>query len=183
MLISDEYRKEQERLHAKGGYGVIAKKFAPLVAGLMENNQIKHILDYGCGKNNSLLAGFRKMGYKKNFKYQAYDPGVPKYSEPPVPAELVCCIDVLEHIEPELLEDVLDHLCSLTEVLTFLTVHTGPAAKTLSDGRNAHLIQKPPEWWLPKFQERWTMQTFQLTPHGFWFVGHNQDLALEEQAA
>jgi hypothetical protein len=148
----------------------------------MESNQIKHLLDYGCGKNTSLLKGFRDEGYKKDFTYQAYDPGVPKFADDPIPAEMVTCIDVLEHIEPELLDDVLDHLEELTEVVCFLTVHCGPAGKVLSDGRNAHLIQKPPEWWLPKLQQRFTMQTYQLTKHGFWFIGHNQDLSLEGQA-
>jgi hypothetical protein len=26
-------------------------------------------------------------------------------------------------------------------------IHTGPSSKTLSDGRNAHLIQRPSAWW------------------------------------
>ena len=49
----------------------------------------------------------------------------------------------------------------------FFTIHTGKAGKTLSDGRNAHLIQQPAEWWLPKILERWTLQSFQARPKGF----------------
>ena len=80
---------------------------------------------------------------------------------------MVVCIYVLEHIEPECLEDVLDHLESLTEQVLFATVHTGPAGKILPDGRNAHLIQKPSEWWLPKFMERWHLQGYHARTNGF----------------
>jgi hypothetical protein len=37
----------------------------------------------------------------------------------------------------------------------------------LPDGRNAHLIQEPPEWWLPKLLERFDLYTFQRMPGGF----------------
>jgi hypothetical protein len=85
---------------------------------------------------------------------------------------MVACIDVLEHIEPLCLKAVLDHLKALTEGLIFLTVHTGHAVKTLSDGRNAHLTQKPLTWWLPKLWKRWDLQTVQVTgEHGFYVIG------------
>lgn len=44
---------------------------------------------------------------------------------------------MLEHIEPEFLDDVVDDLSVLTKHLCFLTVHVGEAKKVLSDGRNA----------------------------------------------
>lgn len=125
---------------------------------------VDHLLDYGCGHNLSLRENLKPV---KEFRYQAYDPGVPEYADDPVPAEMVVCIDVLEHIEPECLEDVLDHLESLTERVLFCTVHTGPAGKVLPDGRNAHLIQKPSEWWLPKFMDRFILQGFHTRGNGF----------------
>jgi len=119
--------------------------------------EIEHLLDYGCGRNLSLQKNLKP---ERQFRYQCYDPGVPEYSDPPVPAELVVCIDVLEHVEPGCLEDVLDHLEELTEKVCFATVHTGPAGKNLPDGRNAHLIQQPAEWWLPQFTDRFRLQGF-----------------------
>lgn len=105
-------------------------------------------------------------------QYQAYDPGVPRFSSAPVPAEMVACIDVLEHIEPEYLNGVLDDLARLTESVLFASVHTGPAIKVLSDGRNAHLTQQPLNWWLPEFMDRFELQTVQTTSeHGFFIVG------------
>lgn len=85
---------------------------------------------------------------------------------------MVACIDVLEHIEPELLENVLDDLCRLAEAVVFLTVTTIAAFKTLSDGRNAHLTQQPMSWWMPKFFDRWDIQTMQgISEHSFFVIG------------
>ena len=33
--------------------------------------------------------------------------------------------------------------------------HLKPAKKSLPDGRNAHLIQRPAEWWKKKLAKRW----------------------------
>ncbi|MHC4302579.1 MAG: hypothetical protein ACYS7Y_35410 [Planctomycetota bacterium] len=95
---------------------------------------------------------------------------MPEYAEDPAPAEMVACIDVLEHVEPDCLDAVMDHLEELTERLLFCTVHTGPAGKKLPDGRNAHLIQHPPEWWLPKFIERFHLQGYHARRNGFELV-------------
>ena len=159
MLITPDYQKQQESLHAskKINYGTVGANYGPMVGEIIDNLEINHLLDYGCGHNVSLQTTLKQ---KRPFRYQCYDPGVPEYAGDPEPAELVVCIDVLEHIEPDCLTDVLDHLESLTQQILFATVHTGPAGKVLPDGRNAHLIQKPYEWWLPKFTERWTLQNF-----------------------
>jgi hypothetical protein len=78
---------------------------------------------------------------------------------------------VLEHIEPQYLEQVLDHLVELTEVVAFITIHTGPAMKTLPDGRNAHLTQEPIEWWLAKILVRWDLQTVQkVGDHNYYTI-------------
>jgi hypothetical protein len=66
----------------------------------------------------------------------------------------------LEHIEPERLGLVLDHLRSKALKRALFSIHLGPAAKVLSDGRNAHLIQEPPEWWLPQIMARFKLLTF-----------------------
>jgi hypothetical protein len=129
--------------------------------------EIDHLLDYGCGHNLSLRKNLKPL---RPFTYQAYDPGVPEYSDPPKPSQMVVSIDVLEHIEPDLIDNVLDHLEELTEQVLFCTVHTGPAGKMLPDGRNAHLIQEPPEWWIPKFTDRFAMQGFHSRGNGFELV-------------
>ena len=167
MLISENYRKEQQRLHEKYNYGVVGKEFAPMVSTIANSLQIGHLLDYGCGSRLSLV---KNLKIDHECTIQTYDPGVPRFAERPFPAEMVACIDVLEHIEPECLDDVLDDLERVTLTIGFFTVHTGPAGKKLSDGRNAHLIQQPMEWWLPKIWERFDIHTFQATANGFYLI-------------
>lgn len=167
MLISEQYREEQKALHAKGNYGTASLEFGGIVSGLVEKTGSQTLLDYGCGSMQNL-----KTVLDCDVMYLGYDPAVPEFSTK-VPSDLVVCIDVLEHIEPELLENVLDDLQKLTKKWAFMTVHTSAAKKTLSDGRNAHLIQQPPAWWLPKFLSRWELKEFRATPHGFFLLCHS----------
>jgi len=167
-LISDAYRTEQERLHATGTYVTASIAYVPMVSQIVERMQVSHLLDYGCGSLTNLA---KHLKVKSKLTYQAYDPAVPRFSKPPVPAQMVACIDVLEHIEPAYLTGVLDDLKRLTEGIAFITVHTGPAVKVLSDGRNAHLTQQPLEWWLPKLWERFDIQTVQAMDNGFYVIG------------
>ncbi len=87
------------------------------------------------------------------------DPCIPEYADPPPPCDLVYCGDVLEHVEPDCLNAVLNDLRRLTLKAVLLVICTGPAAKTLQDGRNAHLIQEGPRWWLDALDERWEIDS------------------------
>lgn len=167
MKITTAYRMEMERLHTTTEFGVMGGQYAPLVSQIVNKLRVTELLDYGCGKNTSLVKNL-KAGHELTI--QCYDPGVPEFAGEPMPMQMVACVDVLEHIEPECLDDVLDDLQRCTQVIGFFTVSTIPAEKTLSDGRNAHLIQQPPEWWIPKFMERFEIQTFQRTEGGFYVI-------------
>lgn len=166
-LISANGAADQQRLHASGDYGTASAQYAPMVSSIIEKMGVTHLLDYGCGAQCTLA---RSITIKQKITYQAYDPGVPRFAKLPMPAQMVCCIDVLEHIEPDKLEGVLDHLTALCEGIVFFTVTTIPAMKTLEDGRNAHLIQEPMSWWLPKLWDRFDLQTVQVTNEGSFCV-------------
>lgn len=146
VLISGEYLKEQRRMHRNARYGAAAKKFSSLVKELIIERKPASILDYGAGKGSlGEILGFLLV----DVDFRQYDPGVKAIAKrPKTPADMVCCIDVLEHIEPKHLDEVIDHIRSLTSKWAFMTIHTGPAGKFLSDGRNAHLIQQPIGWWV-----------------------------------
>lgn len=166
-LISEDYLREQQRLHENPRYGVASIGYAPLIADLLRIQRLTSLADYGAGKRN-LQRRLSELGLN-DFEYLAYDPAFSEYGRPR-PADLVACIDVLEHIEPEHLDAVLDELASITRRLGFFTIHTGPAVKTLSDGRNAHLIQQPPAWWLARLSERFDVIHLQDVPKGFWVL-------------
>ena len=167
MTISAEYLEQQKQLHQNPDYGVASLEFAAWVIELAEKINAKSISDYGAGKCN-LQKKMSELG-QSNFEYFPYDPAFPEYGDPQK-ADLVCCIDVLEHIEPIYLEAVLGDLKSITSKMGFFTIHTGPAAKHLSDGRNAHLIQKPASWWLPQLCGHFELAHMQRSPGGFWII-------------
>jgi len=168
--ITEEYRRMQQELHKNPNYGVASLAFAPIVAELIRQTGVKSLSDYGAGKMN-LIKGLSAQGIN-NIRYFPYDPAFPEYGAPQ-PADLVCCIDVLEHIEPELLDNVIDDIGRITKGLGFFSIHMGPAAKILPDGRNAHLIQQPSSWWLPRLTRYFDilqLQSHQTMGNGFWVI-------------
>ena len=167
-LISEDYRAMQQQLHKNPDYGVASVHYAPLVAQVIEAVNVNELLDYGAGKGR--LGMTLKQNMKRPLTIHHYDPAIPEWSAPAKPCGFVACIDVLEHIEPALLDNVLDDLQRVTAGVGIFTVHTGPAVKFLTDGRNAHLIQQPPAWWLPKFLDRFDLASFNRMQMGFWVV-------------
>jgi hypothetical protein len=165
--ISEAYRDEQKRLHKNPNYGVASLSFAPIVKSILDAGGFDTLSDYGAGKQN-LWKRLKELG-KGGLSYQPFDPAFPDYGAP-LPADLVCCIDVLEHVEPDHLDAVLDDLARITRRVGFFTVHTGPAVKMLSDGRNAHIIQEQASWWLPRLCERFEIRHLQSIPEGFWVL-------------
>ena len=160
-LISEDYREQNRLLHENSNYGVAGKIYADICNKLALNFDCETILDYGCGKRTMET-------FLPHLEIAGYDPAVEEYSALPAPADLVICLDVLEHIEPEFLENVLNHLRDLTKKVILLSVSTRPAHKTLPDGRNAHLTVEPPEWWLPGILSRWDLFTFQKSDDQFY---------------
>lgn len=166
MLITEEYRKEQEDLHKNPNYGVASVSFAPMVTSIINNLAVEEMLDYGAGKGR--LAKSITPDHK--IAIELYDPAMPDYCDEPTPRDFVVCIDVLEHIEPDCLDDVLDDLKRVTKRYGFFTIHTGPAVKVLSDGRNAHLTQEDYKWWLPKLWSRFHIHNLTHTESGFFVI-------------
>ena len=172
-LISEEYRRLQEELHLNPNYGVASVQFAPIVTQILKQTGDREVLDYGAGKGR--LGAILASTLAPPPLVHNYDPAQPQWSTPPSPCGFVACIDVLEHIEPECLDAVLDDLRRVTRRHGFFTVHTGPAVKVLADGRNAHLIQQPPDWWLPRLMQRFELLQFRQLERGFWvFVAAKQ---------
>lgn len=138
--------------------------YAHLIRAICNKYRPEELLDYGCGKQ--ALRGALKI--KEG--YIGYDPALKGLDTPPNPADLVVCTDVLEHIEPDHLEGVLNDLQRVVKMVGFFAIHTSAAMHILPDGRNAHLIQEPLEWWLPKLMARFKVITLERSENGFWIV-------------
>jgi hypothetical protein len=150
-LASEEYRRLLREKHSSMVWGKHGHSHEPEVAQLISQLGVKSVLDYGCG-----CATLSKA--LPEVKVQEYDPGIPGKDHLPKPADLIVCTDVLEHIEPQLLDSVLRHIFLLARRAAYFVIATRPARELLPDGRNAHLIVQPPEWWLAKLQQQgWTI--------------------------
>lgn len=142
-LISPEYLQTQIVLHAEPrGYGGKGDKWANGVHQIAADYDCGSILDYGCGRG-MLAHALRGLGRP----CREYDPAIPGKDGRPAFADLVVCTDVLEHIEPDKLDTVLAHLRGLARKACFVVIATRPSNKTLTDGRNAHLILEQAAWW------------------------------------
>lgn len=169
MLISEEYRWLNSELHSRlDCWGGFSSDALSKVKYLIKTCEAQSVLDYGCGKGelSNILGSI----------VANYDPAIDEYVAEPDPADLVICMSVLEHIEPECLEAVLDHLASLAIKTVFLGVATVISSHVLADGRNSHLIVEAPEWWVPRLISRWDFQDGEIEPKGFWFVGKSKEI-------
>lgn len=151
-MISEEYRELNKQLHAdtKKIYGDDGGRWADYVISACRGGEFTSVLDYGCGKG-----ALRKAIYAKTPEFDVfeYDPAIEGKDESPSPVDLVFCGDVLEHIEPDYLDDVLSDINRCAEKGAILYIATNEAIKTLPDGRNAHLIQENLHWWFNKLSD------------------------------
>jgi len=144
-LISKKYIKLNNKLHETNLlYGTSTIKYEKIILKIINDYNITEMIDYGCGKQ------LAKKFLPKNVSYYPYDPAFPELSLIPLPKDFLICTDVLEHIEPKYLDNVLFNICNLTNKICFLTIALRKASKTLPDGRNAHLIVKNKDFWLDK---------------------------------
>lgn len=151
QLITPAYVLEQHRLHEDPEYGAGSHRYAHLLIDLMRQNNCETMLDYGAGKG-TLAKVMRSVA---GMKVAEYDPCVLGKTEPPQPADMVSCIDVMEHIEPDCLEAVFADLKRLTRKRLFVDVATKfDKHRWLTDGRNSHQIVNEGRWWHNQFEHR-----------------------------
>ena len=166
MLVSDEYRttlKETHKSAGEKGWGNTANtKYYKVITDLIERRKCSEILDYGAGWGGLKHSLSTDM---PDLIVHEYEPSRDDVSGLAKPCEFVVCCDVLEHVEPDLLEDVLDDLERVVSDTAYFTIFFHPALRTLSDGRNAHLIVKPFEWWLRKLSHRFYIRQARHMDH------------------
>jgi len=151
-LISKQYAEQNEQLHKeRTDYGAIGHRWAFLVKQICDERGFFSVLDYGCGKGT--------LKNKLDVEVYEYDPAIPE-KDHAHPAELVVCTDVLEHVEPEYLHEVLHHIDMLGDA-ALLVIATGSSDKVLPDGRNAHLIIEGKGWWRKQLE----IMGFNVTEH------------------
>lgn len=154
MLITENYRELNAELHSRvPTYGTGAHRWGPAVHLLCLQFGIDSVLDYGAGKGTlkRVLAGFHEVS--------EYDPAIPKIRHAPLPADMVCCLDVLEHVEPECLDEVLEHIWGLTRKVFLFDISCRVGGKKLADGRPAHINVRSSSWWIERLRALGNLRT------------------------
>ena len=150
-LITPGYLHTQKVMHANPrGYGGRGYVWTSTVLEIADRYQAMSILDYGAG-SRTLGNALRQVAPNKSIR--EYDPAIEGINEMPDFADLVNCTDVLEHIQPRYLMNVLAHIRGLARKAAFLVIATRPANKLLPNGKNAHLIIEDDAWWRAKILE------------------------------
>lgn len=152
-FITPANLEAQRLLHsAPKGYGGRGDKWADTVAAMAFVGNCMTVLDYGCGQG-TLKVALDEMQIE-GLEVTDYDPAIEGKDsiEKHKTFDLVVCTDVLEHVEPDRLAVVIDHIQSLADKLVFLVIATRPSNKFFQDGRNVHLIIEPAVWWKPRIE-------------------------------
>lgn len=171
QLITNEYRKLNENLHNKNlSYGTSGHKCSDRIMHLAAQLLTTEILDYGCGKCT--------LSHTLPFSIKNYDPAIRAFADEPEPATLVVCTDVMEHIEPDLLDHVLAHIEAKTKHVAYFIISTTAAMKSLEDGRNAHLIVMDGEKWLDKLREYFDIGSYQTHPQAIEIIATRKGMTL-----
>ena len=168
---SSEYKKHIEyykSMHEKGfirenevvskdqAYdGKSTKPFVNIIKKIIELNECKSLLDYGCGKAKYYFNDFKtnKAKYSSLKEYwkvevNLYDPCYKPYNKLiNKKVDISICIDVLEHIPKQDISWVLKEFFSLTKKIVFLNVACYEAKAILPDGKNAHINVQSYSWW------------------------------------
>lgn len=155
---TEEYRLLQEQMHEDGNYGVVGAKSFEVVSRMLIGlyAQIRRpvtMIDYGSGP------GLLKDALDKALKCADvlnYDPFHPRWREMPEPgmADVVTCMDVMEHVEEECVDNVIDWIADRSRYGAIFKIDLGPAIKNLPDGRNAHITLKSDAWWRQRLSRR-----------------------------
>jgi len=146
--------------HAGSGYGPgdsllrgpEAWSFGMLL-DLLDENDCKTVIDYGCGKG-VLVDLLNDYAEGEKYKAYGYDPAIPEYENVPKDVEFdaLLCLDVLEHIPEEHMDEFFASLRDFDSKAYMLNICCKLAKQLLPDGTNPHVTVKNYGWWREKVE-------------------------------
>ena len=146
--LYQKLHEQSAQFGARKNAGGLTHNMAIAVTALAKKN-IYTILDYGTGKGNFVHGLRSSLGDK--YIVDGYDPSVKEWSNKPNRKyDITTCIDVLEHLEHFSVDEVLNDICTKTNKFCFLLIDLQPAVQYLENGRNAHTLLAPHDWWASK---------------------------------
>ena len=148
--LAFEYTRIHESTTTMSGRTTMKNK--DLIKKVIDIEQTISVLDFGCGKGWQ----YTRQNVHKEWGIEMphlYDPYVKGYQKLPSVGQhyydLVLCVDVMEHILPEEVNETLYQLFFLGRAVYF-HIDTKPAIKEFTDGTNFHVSLHNKEWWEKK---------------------------------
>jgi hypothetical protein len=133
---------------------------------IIQRYKLKSVLDYGTG--HGTVPEYLRENLT-DVKVMGFEPGLPRSVRFPDEVDLLMSGDVMEHIEPEFLKNVIDVQKETATRFMYHRIHMLPANAILPDGRNAHLIQEDGEWWKKQYEcDEWCCYRMVKDPHNMY---------------
>lgn len=184
-LIDRQYQKQLMQMHGSAKVFANGAKAYKIVRDFIKEYQPTTLLDFGCGKGG-LIATISEL--HPEISVMGYDPGNVEFQQlPKTPVDVVVSTDAIEHIEPAHLTETLRTIGSLMQRCGCFRIACYPAKKSLPDGRNAHLIVQPPEWWreqlIAHMGVKIVSEEISVVDHTDkwpWVRGHNYDVVVHK---
>lgn len=184
-IIDQVYQSQLSAMHSDGKFNNGHKAYA-IVKDFIKEYKPTSVLDFGCG-HGALIATISQL--HPEISATGYDPGNEKFQYfPTTKFDAVVSTDALEHIEPEYLIKTLIMIGDRIERCGFFRIACYPAKKKLPDGRNAHLVVQPPEWWREQILKHMgveivneSISVVDKTSKWDWVKGHNYDVTVSKK--
>lgn len=154
--IGIPYQDALKAQHRGSNWGSTGARYSgyEVLSLLRDRTYITSVLDFGAGKG-SMGRFIEDQGVQ--VAWTNYDPGMPEYDTLPTKQfDMVISTDVLEHVEPEKLPEVIKQLASYTGKVLYSDIACYPTEHLFSEGPYAgedlHLIIEHPSWWREQFR-------------------------------
>jgi hypothetical protein len=148
-MIRAEYKEQLQKYRKQdAGWGGSAIRNAGdhIARYINRHEAIVSVLDFGCGMG--VLKEFIATRVPRPLDWYEYDPSIEgKDTVPRGNFDLILTVDVMEHIEPISLESTLGWIADHS-TRQFHHIDCNDTNHMLDDGRDVHLIVKPPAWWV-----------------------------------
>lgn len=154
---TDEYAAMQRQMHEAGNYGLwgdldiefVGRAIVPVYQNI---RRPVTVLDYGAGSG---VLGDELEKLFKLVSVTRYDPFAPRWRDGAEPGihDIVNCSDVMEHVEPQCIENTLKYIADRTRYVATFCIGIEEADKLLPNGDNAHISLRSPQWWARKLQK------------------------------
>lgn len=170
-MITKEYRSVLLQQHETTSWGA-EKDFRHMeeLRSHMVKTGSQSILDFGSGRKC-----LQKHSERDNTGWRIfnYDPGT-NDNVLPQTVDMVVSADVLEHIEPNFIDETLIRLFTIAQKGLYLVIALREAKAKLVDGRNAHLIVENLEWWQHRLHEAHIRSLRSWEIEGLWHKANRE---------